>query len=146
MEFRVEATGGWTMKPYNLTLVVIVKAGAVPAVDDDVDCPQDLLRWLRTADGSLRRSSGEIANRLYAHALTSRGTAPIPEEKYFLWGALTEAWAARCKPRANDAQVAGVVAGEAIVGELASDDEYTLARYRRSEQLDVDHLSPPTPR
>jgi hypothetical protein len=32
-----------------------------------------------------------------------------------------------------------------IVGIVSSDDEFNLAQYRRSERLDLDYLSPPTP-
>jgi hypothetical protein len=58
--------------------------------------------------------------------------------------ALAEAWAARCFPQGNPAQsVRDAVAG--IVAEVVPADEFPLTRVRRSEQLDLDHLSSPTP-
>jgi hypothetical protein len=155
IELRVEATGGWISPPYALTLVVIVPAGTLPELeeDDTITPTPELRKWLRKSDGGLRRTSGEIANRLFAHRLDSSEKIPhpVPEpiERYHLWLALAEAWADRCKPRGQDRNVPAVAAavdGGAVGVELLSDDEYSLARYRRSEQLDLDHLSPPTPR
>jgi hypothetical protein len=152
VELRVEATGGWTTPPYALTLVTIVRAGTLPEIeeDDQIDPPTSLRSWLRTPDGRLRRASGEIANRLFAHQLdsTGRSPAPTPPERYHLWLALAEAWAARCTPRERDKAeraIAEAVADGVVAADIASEDEYSLARYRRSEQLDVEHLSPPTP-
>jgi hypothetical protein len=65
-----------------------------------------------------------------------------------LWLALAEAWAARCTPRERDKgekAIAEAVADGVVAADIVSEDEYSLARYRRSEQLDVEHLSPPTP-
>lgn len=63
-----------------------------------------------------------------------------------MWSAFSDALAARCKlkpmfeaiPEIRDAVTS-------VVGELSSDDEFSLARVRRSEQLDVDFLSDPVP-
>lgn len=152
VELRVEATGGWTVPPYALTLVSIVRAGTLPELDekDQIDPPPSLQRWLREPSGRLRRASGEIANRLFAHELDTSGASPVlaPAERYHLWLALAEAWAARCMPRGRDKDdpaVAEAVAGGEIAADILSDDEYSLARYRRSERLDVEHLSPPSP-
>jgi hypothetical protein len=135
-----------------LTLVTIVRAGTLPELDekDQIDPPPSLQRWLREPSGRLRRTSGEIANRIFAHELDPSGTSPIPApiDRYHLWLALAEAWAAKCAPRGSDkddAAVAGAVAGGEIAADILSDDEYPLARYRRSERLDVEHLSPPAP-
>jgi hypothetical protein len=152
VELRVEATGGWAAPPYALTLVTIVRAGTLPELEekDQIDLPSSLQRWLREPNGRLRRASGEIANRLFAHELDTSGTSPVatPAERYHLWLALADAWAARCIPRGRDKDdpaVTEAVAGGEIVADILSDDEYSLARYRRSERLDVEHLSPPPP-
>lgn len=152
VELRVEATEGWAIPPYALTLVTIVRAGTLPELeeDDQINPPSSLRSWLRTPNGELRRTPGDIAKRLHAHQLDSSGnsSAPTPAERYHLWLALAEAWAARCVPRGrykDDEAVAGAVAGGAVTADIVSEDEYSLVRYRRSEQLDVDHLSPPTP-
>ena len=152
VELRVEATDGWAAPPYDLTLVTIVRAGTLPELDEDeqIDPPPSLQGWLRAPGGRLRRASGDIANRLFAHKVDTTGTtpAPTPAERYHLWLALAEAWAAKCTPRGRDKEnpaVAEAVAGGEIAADIASDDEYSLARYRRSERLDVEHLSPPAP-
>jgi len=152
VELRVEATGGWKTPPYALTLVTIVRAGILPEIEEDnqIDPPTSLRSWLRTPDGRLRRASGDIANRLFAYQLdsTGRSPAPTPPERYHLWLALAEAWAARCTPRERDKgekAIAEAVADGVVAADIVSEDEYSLARYRRSEQLDVEHLSPPTP-
>jgi len=152
VELRVEATGGWTSPPYALTLVTIVRAGTLPELEeeDQIEPPSSLQQWLRDPGGRLRRSSGEIANRLFAHDIDASGKSPVPtpSERYHLWLALAEAWAAKCAPRGRDTDdpaVVNAVAGGEVTADIASDDEYPLARYRRSERLDVEHLSPPPP-
>lgn len=151
VEFRVEAAGEWTAPPYALTLVTIVRAGNLPELEEDqINPPPALRRWLRDPSGGLRQPPGEIANRLFAQQLAlSGGTpAPTPAERYHLWLALAEAWAAKCVPRGrykDDPAVAAAVTDGEISSEVVSDDEYSLARYRRSERLDVEHLSPPRP-
>lgn len=152
VELRIEAAGGWISPPYALTLVTIVRAGTLPELEeeDQIDPPSSLQQWLREPGGRLRRSSGEIANRLFAHDVdtSGRSPAPTPAERYHLWLALSEAWAAKCTPRGRDTSdpaVANAVAGGEVTADIVSDDEYSLARYRRSERLDVEHLSPPPP-
>jgi hypothetical protein len=152
VELRVEATDGWTTPPYALTLVTIVRAGTLPELEEDnqIDLPSSLRSWLRMPNGELRRKPGDIAKRLYADQLESSGNspAPTPAERYHLWLALAEAWTARCVPRGrfkDDEAVVAAVADGAVTADIVSEDEYSLVRYRRSEQLDVDHLSPPTP-
>lgn len=140
VQFRVEASGGWLMPPYDLTLVVIVTPGTLPTFPDDEppELPAALDGWLRDDQGGLARSSAQIASRLLA--------ATNPDQRYWLWHALVEAWANRCRPASGAAgDIRAAVRGSALAFELLSEDEYPLARVRRSEELDLDHLSPPTP-
>jgi hypothetical protein len=147
VELRVEAVGGWQNPPYALTLCVIVKPGVVPAFPDDEQpaCPPDLAAWLRTETGQLRQASGAIANKL----VTERRRAPSSASVYWLWLSLAEAWAARCTPDIRKcspgeaAKIQAAVSG--IDADVIEESGFDLYRYRRSEQLDVDHLSPPTP-
>jgi hypothetical protein len=105
--------------------------------DDELpDLPEPLKTWLYTSDRRLRRTAGDIATRLVA--------ATTNVERHFYWMALGEAWAERCRPKGSQPdEVRNAVA--ALVAEVVPADEYTLIRYRRSEQLDLDHLSAPTP-
>lgn len=146
VELRVEAVDGWQNPPYALTLCVIVKPGVVPSFPNDVPpCPDELLSWLRTGEGLLRRKSSAIAARLE----TERKQSPSSASVYWLWLALAEAWAALCSPDLNKyptdraAEIQAAVTG--ISADLLEEREFNLFRYRRSEQLDVDHLSHPTP-
>jgi hypothetical protein len=57
---------------------------------------------------------------------------------------LGEAWAMRYTPPSGaDPQVRAAVSH--LTAEVVSADEFPLTRVRRSEILDVDHLSGPTP-
>lgn len=139
VELRVEAAAGWQVPPYDLTLAVIVEPGTLPTFPGDElpDLPVELSGWLYGSDDAeLRRSPPEVAGRL------ARLGSPV--EEYWLWAALGEAWAARCRAR-EDAAPAVHRAVTTIVGEVIPADEYPLTRLRRSEQLDLDHLSAPTP-
>ena len=147
VELRVEAIGGWQNPPYALTLCVIVRPGVIPTFSDDEPptCPDDLTTWLRGNTGNLRQTSGAIANRL----ATERSFSPSSASVYWLWLALAEAWAARCTPdvrkhSSEDAtKIMASVTG--IDADLIDEGGFDLYRYRRSEQLDIDHLSPPLP-
>ena len=147
VELRVEAVGGWQNPPYALTLCVIVKRGVIPAfpTNDEPPCPPDLAAWLRADDGGLRQTSTLIAGRL----ATERQREPSSASVYWLWLSLAEAWAARCMPDVRKyssdeaAKIQAAVSG--IDADVVEESGFDLYRYRRSEQLDVDHLSPPTP-
>jgi len=137
-ELRIEAAGGWLNPPYELTLAVIVQPGTLPTFPDDelLELPPALEAWLYTDDRKLKRTAGDIASRLAAT------TDNI--ERYSYWMALGEAWADRCYPKGTPSKkVLDSVAS--LIAEIVPADEYMLTRYRRSEQLDLDHLSVPTP-
>lgn len=138
VELRVEASGGWGTAPYDLTLCVIVEPGTLPTFPGDElpDLPSSLDEWLHNPVGELRRASGEIADRL--------AKATDSADRYWLWMALGEAWGNRCRPPAN----APSAVHEAVLGvtaEVVPADEFPLTRVRRSEILDLDHISGPTP-
>jgi hypothetical protein len=147
VELRVEAIGGWLKPPYALTLCVIVRPGVVPAFPDDEQprCPTDLSVWLRTESGDLRQTPAAIAGRLETERRRSRSSASV----YWLWLSLAEAWAALCIPdvrKCSQEEAASVLAAvSGIDADVIEESSFDLYRYRRSEQLDLDHLSPPTP-
>jgi hypothetical protein len=135
---RIESSNGWAEPPYDLTLVIILRPAVLPPFADDVlpERPTDLADWLYAEDDTLKVTSAQIAERLLADQSN--------EERVWLWDALGESWARRCRPRtdSSDAVLDGV---SSISAEVVAADEYTLDRYRRSEQLELDHLSPPAP-
>jgi hypothetical protein len=138
-ELRIEASPGWmSASPWELTLVVIVRAGALPwfSEADLPDLPDTLAAWLRNERGELNQQVPELANRLMSTS--------DPAERYWLWQTIGEAWAARCVP-AGEWQQSVHDAVASVVGEVVAADEYTYDRFRRSERLDLDHLSEPLP-
>ncbi len=142
VELRVEATN-WQESPLEISLHVIIKSGTVPEPDSiDSDPPQALATWLCPPDRRSRKPA-EIAEKLFPADVSQR---PSSLEAYYLWGALAEALAAACRPQGRDAAQQSVMSAvSSIVGQLSSEDEFTLSQYRRSELLDLDHLSHPTP-
>jgi hypothetical protein len=142
-ELRVESDNGWYDPPYDLKLTVIVNPGELPTFpEDDVPpSPDSLMARLRPG-GALAAASQVAAMLLVA-------TDPV--DRYWLWQAIGEAWADRCKPDlakvppGERAAVAAAVMDGGLAAEVVSADEYTLSQYRRSELLDLSHLSPPLP-
>jgi hypothetical protein len=138
IEIRIEAQESWESRPYTLTVLVVVEQGTLPyGPEDDPEQPKILGDWLRGDDGRLLRSPAQIAQRL--------NDSHDASEKYFLWLALGEAWADQCRPESSedDAVLAAV---DSIDGEVVSADDFTMDRWWGSEALDLDHLSPPSPR
>jgi hypothetical protein len=145
VELRVECSN-WQTAPFDLTLHVILQAGTLPELDEDevAALPRSLANWLNPSSG-VRPGAPKIAERIFRTELGA-GTVPSPLERHFLWMAFAEALADHCRPKDSDlvdSEVADAV--RQIVGFASSDDDFSLAQYRRSEMLDVDHLSPPSP-
>ena len=147
VELRIEAVEGWRSPPYSLVLCVITERGVMPSFpgDEIPPCPTDLDAWLRTTTGELRPTSSAIAEKLIAE----RERSPSSVSTYWLWLSLAEAWVARCIPdlgKFSPMEATAIRdAVEGIESEVVDEDRFTLYRYRRSEQLDLDHLSPPNP-
>lgn len=136
VELRVEASSGWSAgSPYSLTLIVILSAGALPDFADPPPMPAELAAWFEHK----RRTTHEVAERLIQ--------APTKEDAWHLWHGFGRTLTDRCKPRptASDEVRSAVAEGELSV-EVLGEDEFSLARMRRSEMLDLDHLSDPPPR
>ncbi|TDT31225.1 hypothetical protein [Naumannella halotolerans] len=127
-EVRIEAVD-WDTTPVELTLHVIAKAGSVPTIPDDADLSRI---------GSMPSDLTKVCEAI----LSERD----PIRQAMLWGTFAESLADKCAPKGQykgDPEVTGAVLS--VSGELSSDDEFPLSRARRSEQLDVDFLSDPTP-
>lgn len=127
-ELRVEAYPGWSKPPYSVTLAVLVHPTILPSYGDDPPppMPAPLRAWLDEA----RRSPADLADHLLDDGLDDASL-------YHLWQRLGEEWLALCR-RVDDP-----VADISI--EIVAVDEYTYDRVLVSEQLDLDHLSPPIP-
>jgi hypothetical protein len=138
VELRVEAASGWSSTPFGLTLCVIVRPGALPTFPNDEmpGLPEGLRSWLYGGTGELVRGSVEIAERLLS--------TTDPAERYWLWMALGDAWAVRCRPP-EDSLPTVLAAVSDVTAEVITADEFPLTRVRRAEILDLDHLSSPPP-
>jgi hypothetical protein len=140
MEIRVEAKGKWEdPPPYVLTILFVVEPGILPygPRDEVPEVPTGLSGWLRGGSGALKRTASQIADRL--------NKASSAADRYYLWLALGEAWAAQCHPRPGASQAVMREVEGSIDGEVLSADELTMDRWWGSEALDLDHLSPPRP-
>jgi hypothetical protein len=136
IELRLEAYPRWDDPNAVITLVVICNPGVLPTFDVPPGLPTRLDQWLnRDAAGVSNRSASAIAERL----LTA---SPGSEESWHLWDQLGRVWAHRCS-QVNPRH--GTGKPHQFDAEVLSADEFTLDRVRRSEILDVDYLSPPTP-
>lgn len=127
-EIRIEAVS-WNVTPAELTLHVVVHAGELPSIPDDADL---------SAAGSVPEELNAICTAILEEKSSVR--------RVVLWAAFAAALAARCKPKgqtADDPTVSGAVSS--ITGEVSADDDFPLSKVRRSEQLDVDYLSEPSP-
>lgn len=131
-EIRVEATHGWS-PPYRLVLAVIMRVAARPILDEALpEIPDDLDTFLY--GGELPKVSA-IADKLRA--------ASDPVRIHFLQNAIVDAMAAVCVPKDPTQRRPDLV--QEITGEITTEADFTLHRARRSELLDLDHLSAPKP-
>jgi hypothetical protein len=130
VELRVQAD--WKARPAEVILHVIVAASEFPSMDGERD--SDMHDFTPPAATSL---DGACARLL---AVTGG------QDKYPAWLEVADELAKRCRPRAkhlDDRSVASAVSG--VVSRVWPDDEFPLSLYRKSEILDIDFLSDPTP-
>jgi hypothetical protein len=129
---RLEAVGGWgAQPPYQLVLIVIVRPGTLPIF------PQDDDPNVSAMENISHLTCTEIASAILNEA--------EPESRTRLWVAFGESLAAQCKPAENvPGDVRNAVAS--FTAEVVSEDEFTYDRVLRTEEIDLDHLSPPPPR
>lgn len=131
VEIRVEARQ-WATFPIDLVLHVIVKAGAVPSIEEES---------LGTIpENALGKDGNVVAPTALAELIVNADSSATQAA---LWPLLAESLARICQPAAKDLanpRVADALSG-AIVGEFWQDDEFPLSKYRKSELLDVDYLS-----
>lgn len=130
-EIRVESDD-WTATGMQLTIHVIVEAGRLPSLPDEMGESPDLTGLpsdvATLAEHIIRIKPGDDPFRANA-----------------LWVEFAEALAAKCKPGKGGGSDTVASAVSEVVGEVHSDDEFPLSKMRKSEQLDIDFLSPPVP-
>ncbi|MFF3276235.1 hypothetical protein ACFYWU_35675 [Streptomyces chrestomyceticus] len=142
---RLECTSSWDAgPPYQLTLLVIVKPDLLPAVDEGEmpAAPPQLKKWLWDDEGDVKQPSAAIADRLI-----KSGTCGDRSERLWLWEGFGQSLVAACKPVPSaSGEIIGAVADGCIDVEVCTIRDITYERILRSEEIDVEHLSPPLPR
>ncbi|MFG2835085.1 hypothetical protein ACGFYE_08855 [Streptomyces zaomyceticus] len=142
---RLECADEWEVAPYLLTLCVVLEPGVLPPFppDEIPTCSGKVNTWLYGPTGSaLVRMHSEIAKYLHDGERTSLDAA----DRYWLWSALADSWAAMCVPAGNPtADILEAVEGGAVSSEILSTEDFSFERYRHSEEIDLDHLSSPLP-
>jgi hypothetical protein len=128
VELRIEAEN-WSVRPVDVTLHVIVKAGELPlATSDDSE--------FNMVQPYVARKPTEIADLIVRESSSNR--------KSMLWNEFAAALAVTCHPRgiaAQDSYVLRAVEDGEISPQIWADDEFPLSRIRKSERLDLDYLS-----
>ena len=122
-QVRVRADPHWSASEVDVTLSFIIDADTLSEIPEEIaDTPElnETLKWL----SARQRSSSDIAERLLSES--------DAESKNVLWTRMAEAWARTCRPT-------GCI--KSIFGEIRGADEYSIAEYWESSQLDLDHLS-----
>jgi hypothetical protein len=128
LELRLEASEGWDAEPpYDLTLIVIVKASALPTVDDEVDLPELNLSDSETLPQAAAKRPAEDAK---------------PEQVIAFWGRIEGALERLCRPPGN-APESVRLAVRSLAVEIVAEDDLKYSRALRSVEIDLDHLSAP---
>jgi len=136
-QFRIEAPQ-WVPPGVDITLHIVLNAGELPLLGPDgVGEPSDeLTSWV--AGG---RSISDLCGRLFP----ADGPRPGGADRDLLWRSLADALAATCRPAARYASDVSVqTALASVVGQVASEEEFTLMQYLASAELDLAHLSAPS--
>lgn len=136
VEVRIEEASQWSEMPYKFTVHTIVPAEALPTLPDDLTYTTEFPKSLRTED-DLVKSPAELAD------LLSR--TDNFRERHYILDALAESFAALCRPSARAVGESKEVANAVVTvdWQLWGDDEFPLARVRKSEPLDLEYLSEP---
>jgi hypothetical protein len=138
VEIRVEEAGQWSQTPYKIDVHTIVRAEALPTLPDEVPEVTEFVQRLREPDDSVKPPS--------ALAELSASTDGVHKRHHVLH-ALAESFAALCKPANPGKQPQAVMTAVATTEwQLWGDDEFPLARIRKSEPLDLEYLSEPDQR
>ncbi|MDR1790909.1 MAG: hypothetical protein LBR20_04535 [Propionibacteriaceae bacterium] len=131
VEIRVEAES-WSMRPLNVTLHVVIRAGVIPEPIESDRPDTKLVDLAHDAEGYIR-TPAEVA-KLVIEAKDGKAKAT-------LWSLLADSLAAYCVPKKKLTSTDALRTVAGIVAELWTDDTFPLSRVRKSELLDVDYLS-----
>lgn len=133
---RVEEEHNWRdTLVYALSLAFLVEPGTLP-----LDGEEGEVDALSTDVNSLLevRDPGDRAERIAQRIVRADEEGLDASSVCRLWQGLIDSWLVQCDEAYGGLNRITRVTGKGMV---VSEDEYTFDRYRRSEQLDLDHLS-----
>lgn len=133
LELRAEARP-WRDENSEVALIFVLAPGSLPTLadDDPGPVPEAVERLQVTAP----------KGRLSEIAAVINSEGPLSAyEKFWLWQLFADTAAELCERAAQRSSATGPT----FVGEVVSADEFPLTRVRRSEIVDLDHLSTPFP-
>lgn len=135
-EIRVSADD-WSKPGVSMELILILHPGELPLVPDD---PEE---WsLALPDEKSFRTISGVADQLFPDGRPR----PVEEERNALWWRLAELVGDLIHPTgaaASSPEVKAAVSSAFV--SIADESEFTMAQYRRSDELDLSHLSAPLP-
>jgi len=135
-EFRVQASS-WVTRGADVSLYVILGPGELPVLPDDPDDWEPIPEYVNSL-GSI----SEVAERLFP----AKGERPSGAERDALWRRFADILRDRISPTGPGATEPSVAQAIGSVDVAVVDEtEFSMAQYRRSEQLDLSHLSAPLP-
>lgn len=123
LRVRLEASGDWEQPPWDLTLLVIVQEGELPTLES--------IETLH--DGRSKMTD------LTTLATTISTSEPGTQKTGFLWRNFEELYADLAQ---EAVQLPPELLGSFVV-EVLEENDLSYSRYRRSANLDVDHVSGP---
>lgn len=135
---RIEDANNWRNSDvYQLSVVFLLAPGELPLIDDEEEneLPDDISSKLSKARDT--EKAEQIAKIILDNSTSARSLSNSAIVQ--LWQMLVDTWVNECNyayGRKGDSRVR--VNG---VAEIESEDTYSYARMKRSEQLDLDHLS-----
>jgi len=137
LELRAESKA-WAAVASEVALVFVLLPGALPTLpDDNPGARPAALEKYEPDESTAKARLTEVAE-----ALTNPETNWSAHERFWLWALLADAAAILCQTHGSTTNAS---THPTFVGEVVSGDEFALTRVRRSEIVDLDHLSLPLP-
>lgn len=135
-EIRV-AADNWTNSGASVDVYVVLEPGELPLLPDDPD------EWsVPLADEKALGTLAGVADRLFP----LDNPRPIGAERNALWWRLADFIQSIIAPMGPFSEVQSVrEAVSSVAVSIVDETEFTMAQYRRSDELDLSHLSSPLP-
>lgn len=142
LELRAESPD-WSGRELSVTISIVTRPGVLPPFDEDGPGPiSERVARLRPTATDARAALTNLAVEI-GRADPDRSS----DDRHWLWQFVAEAAALMCQAEAERLSVGWPADARvpSFEGESVDAEEYSLARVRRSEVVDLDHLSEPHP-